>query len=161
MAQDDILTLDAAVKWRNALRDKHLKLVVTNGCFDILHRGHAEYLARARELGDALLVLVNSDASVRELKGPSRPINSETDRAYLLTALAAVDKAVVFDSRRCDAELGALAPDVYAKAGDYTLETLDPKEREALQNSGAKIVFMPFVAGFSTTGVVQKIQKDS
>ena len=148
---------DTLLEWRERLKSQKKKLVVTNGCFDLLHRGHAEYLARARELGDALLVLVNSDASVRALKGPGRPINRAEDRAFLLESLKAVDRTLVFDSPRCDRELAALAPDVYVKAGDYTLETLDASEREALQKSGAEIVFMPFVSGFSTTGIVDRI----
>ena len=155
----DVLSLDEAVAYRHQLKAQGKTLVVTNGCFDILHRGHASYLAEARKLGDALLVLVNSDASVRALKGPSRPVNAENDRAYLLTQLKAVDKAVIFDNSRCDKELDALAPDVYAKAGDYTLEKLDASERAALEKNQVKIVFMPFVGGFSTTKVIEKMKR--
>ena len=152
-----IFSLDEAVKWRNSLRKEGKTLVVTNGCFDLLHRGHASYLIEAAKLGDALLVLVNSDASVRALKGETRPLVSEKDRCYLLCALESVSATVIFDDSRCAAELAALEPDVYAKAGDYTLEKLDPSERSALEKSGAKIVFMPFVNGFSTTNIVEKI----
>lgn len=155
----DVLSLGEAVAYRHQLKAQGKTLVVTNGCFDILHRGHASYLAEARKLGDALLVLVNSDASVRALKGPSRPVNAENDRAYLLTQLKAVDKAVIFDGSRCDRELDALAPDVYAKAGDYTLEKLDASERAALEKNQVKIVFMPFVGGFSTTNVIEKMKR--
>ena len=155
--QKSLLTLSEAVKWRNSLRKRGKKLAVTNGCFDLMHRGHATYLAQARNCADALLVLINSDASVRSLKGPSRPLVGETDRAYLLCSLRAVDKVVIFDSSRCDAELAALAPDIYIKAGDYTIETLAKEEREALLSCGADIRFMPFVPGLSTTGIVEKI----
>ena len=152
-----LLSLNEAVAWRNELRRNNRRLVVTNGCFDLVHRGHASYLIEAAKLGDELLVLINSDASVRSIKGESRPVVSELDRAYLLAALESVSKVVVFDNSRCDAELAALEPDVYAKAGDYTLETLEAHEREALQKCNAEIVFMPFVAGFSTTNIVEKI----
>ena len=131
-----LLTLDEAILWREELRRSNRKLVVTNGCFDLVHRGHASYLIEAAKLGDELLVLINSDASVRAIKGESRPVVSESDRAYLLAALEAVSKVVIFDDARCDKELAALKPDVYAKAGDYTLETLVASEREALQSSG-------------------------
>ncbi len=152
-----VMDLDAALRYRETLRRQGKKLVVTNGCFDLLHRGHATYLAAARECGDALLILVNSDASVRALKGPSRPVVDEYSRAFLLASLRAVDAAVVFDGSRCDRELAVLKPDIYVKAGDYTLETLNPDERTALEDAGCKIVFMPFVAGFSTTGTLKKI----
>ena len=155
--QDCILSLDEAVKWRNELREKGKKLVVTNGCFDLVHRGHASYLRHAASFGDELLVLVNSDASVQQLKGPSRPLVSEQDRGYLLCALKPVSRVVIFDNSRCDAELAALAPDVYVKAGDYTLEKLDASEREALLANNTEIIFAPFVGGFSTTNIVEKI----
>ena len=152
-----VMDLDAALRYREALRKEGKRLVVTNGCFDLLHRGHATYLAAAREHGDALLVLVNSDASVRSLKGPTRPVVDEYSRAFLLASLRAVDAAVIFNSSRCDRELAVLKPDLYVKAGDYTLEKLDPVERAALEAAGTEIVFMPFVAGFSTTGTLKKI----
>ncbi len=151
-----IMTLDEAVGWREKLRAEGRRLVVTNGCFDILHRGHAAYLAEAAGLGDALLILVNSDSSVRALKGPGRPVNDEVSRAYLLCSLRAVDAAVIFPDSRCHRELAALAPDIYVKGGDYTVDSLDPDERGALLKAGADIVFKPFVAGFSTTGIIEK-----
>ena len=119
-----LLTLDDAILWREDLRKNNRKLVVTNGCFDLMHRGHASYLIEAAKLGDELLVLINSDASVRAIKGETRPVVSEKDRAYMLAALESVSRVVIFDDARCDKELAALKPDVYAKAGDYTLETL-------------------------------------
>ena len=153
-----LLTLDEAVAYRQQLKQEGKILTVTNGCFDLIHRGHASYLHEAAALGDELLVLINSDASVRELKGNLRPLISEKDRAYMLGALASVDKVVIFNSQRCDRELDAIAPDIYTKAGDYTLEKLDPVERAVLEKHHTKIGFMPFVQGFSTTGIVEKIK---
>ena len=153
------MKIENALLWREELRRKGKKLVVTNGCFDLLHRGQVEYLAAARTRGDALLVLVNSDASVRALKGPERPLNDEVSRVIVLEALKAVDAAVIFDSRRCDRELALLSPDIYAKGGDYTLETMDPAERKALEQAGSRIVFIPFVPGFSTTSTIEKMRR--
>ena len=152
-------SLEAASAWRNALREKGLRLAVTNGCFDVLHRGHAEYLLAARRTADALLVLMNSDASVRALKGPRRPVNCEDDRAWLLASLRCVDAVLIFDAVRCCRELDVLAPDAYAKGGDYTLETLDASEREALLRHGTKVHFIPFVPDHSTTLILQKCAK--
>lgn len=156
--ESGILNLEEAVKWRKELADRGLRLAVTNGCFDLLHRGHAVYLNAAREEADALLVLVNSDDSVRALKGPTRPLQTQDDRAFLLCSLKAVDKSVIFDSPRCNKELEALAPDVYIKGGDYTEDSLDPDERAALKKSGSKIVFISFVPGRSSTGIIRKMK---
>ena len=142
---EKIRSLSAAVEWRESLRKSGRKLVITNGCFDILHRGHAEYLYESRALGDALLILINSDRAVQELKGPTRPIIPEEHRAYMIGALESVDAVVVFDLQRCDKELRALSPDIYVKGGDYTLDKLDASERAALLESGAEIVFKPFI----------------
>ncbi len=152
-----VMSLEAACLWRERLRAEGRRLVITNGCFDLLHRGHVTYLAAARAAGDALLVLVNSDASVRALKGPSRPLNDQESRAVVLCALKSVDAAVIFDGARCDRELARLAPDVYVKGGDYTEETLDPEELAALRSAGSEIVFIRFVDGFSTTGIIRKM----
>lgn len=155
-----IMTLDQAVAWREKLRRQSRRLVVTNGCFDIMHRGHAEYLNLARNHGDAMLVLINSDASVKALKGPTRPLIDEYNRAYMLASLACVDAVVVFDTERCTREFQVLRPDVYVKGGDYRLETLNAEERAALQEADAQFVFIPFVEGFSTTELVRKIKAD-
>ena len=157
LPETGLLTLVDAQKWREELRAAGKKLVVTNGCFDIMHRGHASYLREARMQGDALLVLINSDASVKRIKGEKRPVVSEKDRAYMLCALSSVDRVVIFDDPRCDRELAAIAPDIYVKGGDYTLDKLEPHERAALEKAGAKIVFKPFIPGFSTTTVIQRI----
>ena len=156
--KDLIMDLSKAQVWRAELKKKNLKLVITNGCFDILHRGHAEYLMRARALGDAMLVLLNSDRSVRELKGPNRPVIDEYNRAYMLCALESVDAVVMFDTQRCDDMFTTLCPDIYVKGGDYTLETINPQEREALQSVNADICFLPFIEGFSTTEIISKLK---
>ena len=155
---EGVLSLEEALRWREELRRSGRTLAVTNGCFDLLHRGHAVYLERARAEADALLVLVNSDASVRALKGPTRPLQCQEDRAFLLCALKPVDRAVIFDSPRCDRELELLAPDVYVKGGDYTAETLDPGERKALEKAGSRLVFISFVPGHSSTGIIRKMK---
>ena len=155
---EGVLTLEEALRWREELRRSGRLLAVTNGCFDLLHRGHAVYLERARAEADALLVLVNSDASVRALKGPTRPLQCQEDRAFLLCALKPVDKAVIFDSPRCDRELELLAPDVYVKGGDYTAENLDPGERKALEKAGSRLVFVSFVPGHSSTDIIRKMK---
>lgn len=152
-----VMNLEQAVCWRNSLKMTGKKLVVTNGCFDILHRGHAVYLHASRNSGDALLVLLNSDASIRNLKGESRPVNDQESRAILLASLAAVDAVVIFDSEICADELRAIQPDIYVKGGDYTVETLNPIERQALLECGCQFKFIPFVNGFSTTSIIQKI----
>lgn len=153
-----LLTLDEAVAERGRLRDRRKRLVLTNGVFDLLHAGHLYSLQQARALGDALFVALNSDASVRALKGPLRPVQSEQERAYALAATWFVDGIVIFREPRLTAEIRALQPDVYAKAGDYTFEKLDPDERAALLEARADIRFLPFLPGFSTTGLLAKIR---
>jgi rfaE bifunctional protein nucleotidyltransferase chain/domain len=135
------------------------KLVLTNGCFDLLHTGHVRYLQQARECGDALLVAVNSDASVRELKGPTRPLNGELDRAEVLAALRCVDHVAIFTGKRVTEVISKLRPSIYAKGGDYTVETLDPGERAALEEVGAEIRLLQLVPGRSTTSLLQKAEK--
>ncbi len=150
--------LAAAVAWREKQRQAGRRVVLTNGVFDLLHTGHLYYLKKARALGDALLIALNADASVRVLKGPSRPVQTEEQRAYALGALACVDAVFIFRTPRLDAEIRALRPDVYTKAGDYTLEKLDAGERGALQVVGARIEFLPFLPGFSTTQLIARIK---
>jgi rfaE bifunctional protein nucleotidyltransferase chain/domain len=143
-----------------ALRDDFAasgrKLVFTNGCFDLLHVGHVRYLQAARSLGDALLVAVNGDSSVRALKGPTRPINSENDRAEVLAALACVDFVTLFHTERVTDLVRVIRPHVYAKGGDYTVESLDPGERGALEEAGTDIRILALVPGKSTTGIIEK-----
>ena len=157
--QTKIVTVDRLPEWRQSLRQSGKKLVVTNGCFDILHIGHVTYLETARNYGDALLVGVNADVSVRELKGPSRPINGQTDRAGLLAALESVDGVCVFGEKRATNFLIRAQPDIYVKGGDYTLETLDQDERRAVESNGGRIIIIPFVPGKSTTRLLEQISK--
>jgi D-glycero-beta-D-manno-heptose 1-phosphate adenylyltransferase len=151
--------LEAAVTKRQILQEQGRRLVLTNGVFDLLHTGHLYYLQQARALGDALFVALNSDESVRALKGPLRPVQTEQERAYALAATWFVDGIVIFREPRLTSEIRALRPDVYAKAGDYTLEKLDAGERAALEEAGADIRFLPFLPGFSTTRLIAKIRE--
>ena len=152
-----IISLDALTAWRSALRASGKKLVVTNGCFDLLHSGHVFHLETARNYGDALLVGLNSDASVRELKGDGRPLNAEEDRAVVVAALQSVDCVCIFPEREATRFLTLAQPDVYVKGGDYTLETLNQQERQAVENGGGKIVITPLVPGKSTTALFRKM----
>ena len=127
------------------------RLVFTNGCFDLLHVGHVRYLQAARALGDALVVAVNGDDSVRALKGPTRPINREEDRAEVLAALGCVDYVVIFPEVRVTSLVREVRPHIYAKGGDYTPESLDPGERAALEETGTEIRILGLVPGRSTT----------
>lgn len=154
-----ILTPDTFPSWRKSLRDAGRRLVVTNGCFDLLHVGHVHYLEEARALGDALLIGVNGDSSVRQLKGPERPLNSEQDRARVLAALGSVDGVLIFPEVRADRFLREVAPDIYVKGGDYTLDTINQDERRAVEAGGGTISFLKFIEGKSTTGLIAKIQK--
>ena len=153
-----LMDLADAVTTRELLRADGKRVVLTNGVFDLLHTGHLYYLLKARALGDALFVAINADASVKILKGPLRPVQSELERAYALAALACVDVVVVFGEPRLAQEILALKPDVYVKAGDYTLEKLEKSERAALQSVEARIEFMPYLQGFSTTALIAKIK---
>lgn len=153
-----LFTLAGAVGRRVQLREQGKRVVLTNGVFDLLHTGHLYYLQQARALGDALFIALNADASVKQLKGPLRPVQTEIERAYALAALGCVDAVVIFREKRLTNEILALRPDVYTKAGDYTLEKLDAGERGALEQVGARIEFMPFLAGFSTTALIAKIK---
>lgn len=150
-------TIEEARALRDRLHKARKKLVFTNGCFDLLHAGHVRYLAQARALGDALVVALNSDASVAELKGPGRPIQNQDDRAEILSALRSVDAVVVFDEPRVTGLLTAIKPHVYAKGGDYTLESLNPEERAALEAIRAEIRILPLVAGRSTTRTINRL----
>jgi rfaE bifunctional protein nucleotidyltransferase chain/domain len=152
------MTLAQAVSWREQRRAAGKRVVLTNGVFDLLHTGHLFYLQQARALGDALIIALNGDRSVRALKGPNRPVQTEEQRAYALGALSCVDGITVFHEPRLTAEIRALRPDVYCKAGDYTLDKLDPGERAALEELGTTITFLPFLPGFSTTSLIERIK---
>lgn len=149
---------ELAVRARQ-LREAGKKLVMTNGCFDLLHVGHVRYLEAARALGDALAVGLNGDSSVRELKGAGRPINNERDRAEVLAALACVNFVTVFHDKRATRLFEKVAPSIYVKGGDYSEETLDAEERAVLKNAGTEIRIIPFVPGYSTSGLLEKLRK--
>lgn len=152
-----IIPIDQLTEWRSGIRSSGKRLVVTNGCFDILHVGHVRYLSSARAAGDLLMVGLNGDQSVRELKGPERPLNIESDRALLLAALQCVDAVCIFPEKRATRFLKTSQPDIYIKGGDYTLDTLDQDERQAVEGAGGQILFIPFVAGRSTTNLIRKM----
>lgn len=156
---DKILSWEQLSEWRAGLRAQGRRLVVTNGCFDLLHRGHVTYLENARAEGDALLVGVNADSSVRELKGPQRPVNSEEDRAMVLAALRSVDAVCIFPDRTALRFLSTVEPDVYAKGGDYTIDTINQEERRLVEKLGGKVVVLPVVPGKSTTSILEKIAR--
>ena len=134
-----------------------LKVVFTNGCFDILHRGHVEYLADAKACGDKLILALNSDRSVRELKGDSRPIQNQEDRAAILDALNSIDLVVVFDEDTPADIVKMLVPDVLAKGGDYTPDTI--VGADTVIENGGEVKVIPFRSGQSTSSIVEKIIK--
>jgi rfaE bifunctional protein nucleotidyltransferase chain/domain len=151
-----ILSRAEMLKERERLRAAGQKLVFTNGVFDLLHVGHIRYLAQARALGDALVVAINSDRSVRELKGAGRPLTNENDRAEILTALEAVDYVTIFDDVSPRRLIAELLPDVLVKGGDYSLDQIHG--REEVEAAGGRVVSLPFVDGASTTEIVKRIQ---
>lgn len=157
--RDKLLAIDQLPKWRAALREQGKRLVVTNGCFDILHMGHVTYLESARACGDALLVGLTNDVEVRRLKGPGRPINTEQDRAAILAALESVNGVTIFGETDARTFLSVAQPDIYVKGGDYTLDTINQDERHFLESRGVKIVLLPGVSGKSTTGLLERIMK--
>jgi D-glycero-beta-D-manno-heptose 1-phosphate adenylyltransferase len=154
-----IIELEKVADWRARLRSQGQRLVVTNGCFDLLHAGHVNYLETARSFGDVLLIGLNGDNSVRELKGPQRPINAEADRAAVLSALQMVDAVTIFPEKTATRFLSLVQPDVYVKGGDYTVETLNQEERRGVEAGGGRIVIVPFVPGKSTSALIEKIAR--
>ena len=151
-----ILTRDEMLIERQALRDAGKKLVFTNGVFDILHVGHVRYLRLARTLGDALVVAVNSDASVRELKGDPRPLMNENDRAEILAALEFVDYVTIFDDVSPRSLIAELLPDVLVKGGDYLLDQIHG--REEVEAAGGAVISLPFVKGVSTSKLIERVK---
>jgi len=139
--------------WRGQGR----QLVVTNGCFDLLHAGHIATLEAARRYGNALIVAINSDMSVRRLKGPERPVNTEDDRARVIAALACVDAVTIFDEDTAERLLDLIRPHVYVKGGDYNPETLP--EYPVIQRYGGQVVFIPLLDGRSTTNLIHACKK--
>jgi len=142
---------------RERLRAAGARLVFTNGVFDLLHVGHVRYLAQARALGDALVVAINSDRSVRELKGPDRPVFDQAERAEILAALRQVDYVVVFDDISPRSLIRELLPDVLVKGGDYQLDEIHG--REEVEAAGGKVISLPFVPGASTTSLIERMKQ--
>jgi D-beta-D-heptose 7-phosphate kinase/D-beta-D-heptose 1-phosphate adenosyltransferase len=151
-----IINLEELLRVREGLRAEGRGLVFTNGCFDILHVGHVRYLAEARRLGDALLVAINSDRSVRRLKGPNRPVMNEAERAEILAALSSVDFVTVFDEESPRKLIAEVLPDVLVKGGDYRLDEIHG--REEVEAAGGRVLSLPFVEGASTTGIIERIR---
>ena len=158
-SRDKIIPWDRLPEWRAALRASGKRLVVTNGCFDLLHAGHVTYLEAARTRGDALLIGLNGDDSVRQLKGVGRPVNAELDRATVLAALACVDAVCIFKEKTALNFLSRAEPDIYVKGGDYALNTLNQDERRQVERAGGQIVLLPLVPGKSTTALLKKISQ--
>lgn len=152
-----ILSLEEMARRAEEIRESGGRLVLTNGCFDLLHVGHVRYLQQARELGDFLAVALNGDESVRTLKGPGRPLNSAADRAEVLAALECVDFVTVFPSVRATEVITAVRPAIYVKGGDYSPESLNSEELAALQTIGAKVEILPLVPGKSTSDLVERM----
>jgi len=151
-----ILRRDELLIERQRLRVSGKQLVFTNGVFDLLHVGHVRYLQQARELGDALIVAVNSDASVRQLKGDTRPLMNENDRAEILAALAAVDYVTIFDDISPRLLIAELLPDVLVKGGDYSLDQIHG--RAEVEAAGGRVVSLPFVEGASTSRIIERMK---
>jgi formyltetrahydrofolate-dependent phosphoribosylglycinamide formyltransferase len=160
MAEGFISTVEEIAALRNRLSEEGRKLVLTNGAFDLLHLGHVRYLGEAAGLGDVLVVAINGDESVRELKGPGRPINSAEDRAEMLCALESVDHVVVFDERRASTIIEAIRPHIYTKGGDYTPESLIDEEKALLDRLGIDIRILSLVPGKSTTDTLATLSED-
>ena len=153
-----ILTKNVLIEVINDLKENNVKIAATNGCFDILHVGHVKYLKEAKKCGDVLIVGLNSDASVKMLKGETRPINPQSDRAQVLAALNCVDYVVIFDEISPIELLKSIKPDVYVKGADYTLETLP--EAKPLLTLGIDIKFVDLVLGKSTSNIIKKSQNN-
>src|SRR5262249_26306501 len=143
--REKLISWDALATWRADIRARGKRLVVTNGCFDVLHLGHVTYLEAARNLGDLLLVGLSGDSSVQQLKGANRPVNNEQDRASVMASLESVDAVCIFAEKTASRFLSIATPDIYVKGGDYTLETLNQEERRIVEQAGGKISLLPLV----------------
>src|SRR2546423_13013074 len=154
---EKILTLEQMLRERERLRATGARLVFTNGVFDLLHLGHVRYLAQARSLGDALIVAINSDRTVRELKGSDRPIFDQAERAEIIAALRCVNYVMIFDDVSPRSLIAKLLPDVLVKGGDYQLDEIHG--REEVEAAGGRVVSLPFVEGVSSSGIIEKMKK--
>ncbi|HSE18249.1 MAG TPA: D-glycero-beta-D-manno-heptose 1-phosphate adenylyltransferase [Pyrinomonadaceae bacterium] len=155
---EKILSAEGMLGERQRLRAQDKRLVFTNGVFDLLHVGHVRYLTQARALGDVLVVAINSDRTVRELKGPGRPVFDQAERAEILAALRVVDYVIVFDDVSPRRLIAALLPDVLVKGGDYGLDQIHG--REEVEAAGGKVISLPFVEGASTTALITRMKTD-
>lgn len=153
---EKILSVEKMLGERERLRSIGTRLVFTNGVFDLLHVGHVRYLRQARALGDALIVAINSDRTVRELKGPDRPIFNQNERAEILAALRQVDYVNIFDNISPRGLISELLPDVLVKGGDYQLDEIHG--REEVEAAGGKVISLPFVEGASTTELIKRMK---
>ena len=157
--KEKILSLAELTRRSTEIRQAGRRLVLTNGCFDLLHPGHVRYLQQAHALGDCLAVAVNGDDSVRALKGPGRPLNPAQDQAEILAALQSVDFVTIFTELRVTQVIEALRPAIYVKGGDYTVESLDPNETAALKKVGAEIKTLPLLPGKSTSALIERMRR--
>ena len=155
--KDKILSIEEMLVERARLRGAGARLVFTNGVFDLLHVGHVRYLKQARALGDALVVALNSDRSVSELKGPDRPVFDQSERAEILASLRDVDYVVVFDDISPRSLITQVLPDVLVKGGDYQLDQIHG--REEVEAAGGKVISLPFVDGASTSALIERMKK--
>ena len=153
------IPIDKLADYRARLKESGKTLVLTNGCFDLLHAGHIYALEQAASYGDVLWVGLNSDASVKCLKGSKRPIYTEQERLYILNALECVQGVFIFNGSDLAQEMDSIKPDVYVKSGDYSLDRLNPKERFVLEYCNAKIIFTPFLPGKSTTHTLESLSR--
>ncbi len=154
---EKILSREQMLGERQRLRSEDVRLVFTNGVFDLLHVGHVRYLAQARKLGDALVVAINSDRTVRDLKGPDRPVFDQRERAEILAALRQVDYVTIFDNPSPRSLIAELLPDVLVKGGDYQLDEIHG--REEVEAAGGKVISLPFVEGASTTALIERMKR--
>jgi D-beta-D-heptose 7-phosphate kinase/D-beta-D-heptose 1-phosphate adenosyltransferase len=155
---EKVLPREKAIEWVGKLKGQGKRVVFTNGCFDVLHPGHTRYLAEARKLGDVLLVAVNSDRSVRSLKGPGRPIFPENERAETLAALEAVDYVTIFDDLTPQAVIARMLPQILVKGGDWELDEI--VGRAEVEAAGGQVLAIPLVPGFSTSAIIQAAAKN-
>lgn len=148
--------LNKIIEEREIIKQNNKTIILTNGCFDILHKGHITYLNEAKKNADYLWILLNSDNSVKKLKGDNRPINNQNDRKYVLENIKAVDKVIIFNQLNCSFWIDLIQPDFYCKASDYNLDNINREQLKTLKDNNVKIMFMNFIEGYSTTKIIQK-----
>lgn len=155
--RNKIMDKDTLVRECNVWRATQKKIVFTNGCFDILHHGHLDLLAKAADLGNALILGLNTDASIGRIKSPGRPVTHELDRAFQTASLLCVDAVCLFDEETPENLIKMIRPDVLVKGGDYTIDRI--VGADFVQSYGGKVEIIPFVAGYSTTSIIDRIKK--